>query len=590
MTADRIHRLDPRQGWGERVTDWHIVQRFVMMASMKSQARADRLTLLVAHIKEMLAGEDSSALFDGLLIGVVEHSAAERGFVLFSESGRPTIRAARALDQAVARSEPFRRVRRIADYVLRSGEPFLTASLKDDSRFREDEAHFEPDRAVMVLPLRTSERPVGVIYVDRASAQGGFDTIDRAVLQDMADIAGIAIEARYRVRQLRANRDELRLANMTLERMANSLQEDVAAKSVELSRFERDLDSKNRALRSTYTFKNIVGRSPQMHRVFDILNQVMDYPVPVLITGESGTGKELIARALHHGGARTDEPFMAINCAAIPENLLESELFGYKRGAFTGANAAKEGLFIAARKGTVFLDELGEMPLNIQAKLLRVLQEREVRPIGGRDAEPVEARIIAATNRDLKAEVGGGRFREDLYYRLNVVEVRVPPLRERVEDIPALARHFLRRLTEDVGLPLKRLSEDALQRLVRASWPGNVRQLENAIKSSALLSRGTVIGSEELRLPDESIAPPRAEPEEAPAYEAPRPLDATTTLPAGRIRNKAEWEAHERERILAALVRCGWNKTRAAKELKVSRRNLYRKIERYGIEGSNGDG
>ncbi|MEZ4435940.1 MAG: sigma-54-dependent Fis family transcriptional regulator [bacterium] len=571
---------------------------------MKLADRVERLEHLITLIKQMLAADEANGLFAGLLGCVSAFTAADRGFVLFSETGRPQVRAALALDRTTVRSEPFRRSRRIADHVLETGQPFISPSLARDDRFAEV-ADDGDDRAVAVVPLRSGDRAVGAVYVDRPAGDEAFDPDDLGLLQELADISVLGIDARHRVRQLRSSRDELRLVNMTLERMATSLQEDVAAKSVELSRFERDLDVKNRALRSTYTFKNIVGRSPQMHRVFDILNQVMDYPVPVLITGESGTGKELIARALHHGSLRADEPFMAINCAAIPENLLESELFGFKRGAFTGATSAKEGLFIAARKGTVFLDEIGEMPLSIQAKLLRVLQEKEVRPIGGRESETVEARIVAATNRELKAEVAGGRFREDLYYRLNVVEVAVPPLRDRFEDIPALAEHFLRRVSEDVGVPRKRLSPAAAQKLVRATWPGNVRQLENAIKSSALLSRTDVISADELRIPDEAIkreptaaAPtlpigasgpamgPAGLPVANPISAPPEPLSPA----ARRIRNRAEWEAHERQQILEALVRCGWNKTQAARELNVSRRNLYRKIDRYGIEGQKGSG
>ncbi|MCB9552979.1 MAG: GAF domain-containing protein [Myxococcales bacterium] len=247
---------------------------------MNLEDRVGRLEHLIALIKQMLAAEEQTGLFTGLLECVTAFADAERAFVLFSEAGRPQVRAAHALDRKTVRSEAFRRIRRIADHVLEHGEAFLTASLARDDRFREEEYDDEgEDRAVTVVPLRNGERTVGVIYVDRPAAGGeGFDPRDLGMLQDIADIAALGIEARNRVRQLRASRDELRLVNMTLERMATSLQEDVAAKSVELSRFERDLDVKNRALRSTYTFKNIVGRSPQMHRVFDVLNQVMDYP------------------------------------------------------------------------------------------------------------------------------------------------------------------------------------------------------------------------------------------------------------------------------------------------------------------------
>jgi transcriptional regulator with GAF, ATPase, and Fis domain len=574
----------------------------------------DQATELLDHLGACVRAQDPNALLEEALAGLMAFVGAARGFVLMQEpTGRPRVRAARALDRETVRGDAFRRVRRIAEYVLGEGEPFVSASLAADSRFVGDESPAVVDTSVLVLPLRRGERVVGAVYVDRPADPdiAPLATLEMPLVQRFAALVGGLLGLHARMRQLRVAGDELRLANMTLERTMNSLQEDVAVKSVELAQAERDLDSTQRALGLKYTFNNIVGRSPEMQRIFDVLNQVMDYPVPMLITGESGTGKELIARALHHGGPRSKEPFMAINCAAIPENLLESELFGFKRGAFTGATAAKEGLFRAARRGTVFLDEIGEMPLSVQAKLLRVLQEKEVRPIGGRESEPVEARIVAATNRNLREEVHNNRFREDLYYRLNVVEVGVPPLRNRVEDIPTLADHFLERLSADVGLPRKRLSPAAVRRLMQAPWPGNVRQLENAIKSSAILSRGETISAEELRLPDPagfrpSNAPPPAPP---PLQSAERSVEASldrddpgasspagwtlggssppSGAPPGSIRNRADWEAHEKQRILDALVQSGWNKTRAAEVLGVSRRNLYRKLARYGIEGAD---
>ncbi len=581
--------------------------------------RTDRTAELLTGMVPVLGAADPNALLDEALAAVIAFTAAERGFVLLREqSGRPRVRAARALDRDTVRGDGFRRVRRIAEYVLSEGESFLSTSLTDDPRFRGDESDLDAPRSVMVLPLHRGAGVAGAVYVDRRcdAPEGPLAAEDVPLAERFAQTTAAALELHQRLRKLRVTSDELRLANMTLERTMSSLQEDVAAKSVELAQAERDLDSTQRALGLKYTFNNIIGRSPEMGRIFSVLNQVMDYPVPVLISGESGTGKELIARALHHGGPRCKEPFMAINCAAIPENLLESELFGFKRGAFTGANVAKEGLFRAARQGTVFLDEIGEMPLSVQAKLLRVLQEKEVRPIGGHESEPIAARIVAASNRNLREEVAAGRFREDLYYRLNVVEVTVPPLRHRVEDIPALANHFLERVSADIGLPHKRLSRAAMQRLMQAPWPGNVRQLENAIKSSAILSRGDVVSAEELRLPDALVTPARERPA-PPTTPAPPPVPShaasasasssgsfsdQSSGPAGwtlgggssspqssspGIRNRADWEAHDKQRILDTLVECQWNKTKAAELLQISRRNLYRKLSRYGIEGAD---
>jgi transcriptional regulator with GAF, ATPase, and Fis domain len=562
---------------------------------MEPSTRISRLERLLALNKLIVAEEDVGRLLELALEAAMSFIDADRGFVLLREpDGSVRVRAARNLDRDTVRSKHFGPSRHIADLVLRLGEAILSDNVAADERFAGSDSLTEMAvKAVMCIPIRSREQVVGAIYLDKRRAAGGFGAEDLRLLQDVGDVAAVAVEMRRLVRRLEVQGDELRRAKDELERLTAALQEDVAAKSVEIARAGRDLDAMTRALGRRYSFQNIVGRSPAMQRIFDVLNQVIEYPVPVLITGESGTGKELIARALHHGGPRAERPFMAINCAAIPENLLESELFGYKRGAFTGANTDKEGLFRAARDGTVFLDEIGEMPLPLQTKLLRVLQEKEVRPIGGRDSEPIAARIVAATNRSLANEVKAGRFREDLYYRLNVVEVHVPPLRERLEDVPVLAEHFLAQFTAEMGLPARRFAPDAIRALMGAPWPGNVRQLENAVKSSAILSRGDVIGAADLRMPagppgpaptpvvDVTVGgPPHARP--APPAAAPRP---PAFAPPHGIATRDDWEQHEKSAILDALVRSQWNKTRAARLLGVSRRNLYRKLERYGIEG-----
>jgi len=251
-------------------------------------------------------------------------------------------------------------------------------------------------------------------------------------------------------------------------------------------------------LRLTYGFDNIIGSSLEMVRVFEIIKKVKDLKTNILILGESGTGKELVARAIHYNSDRKDGPFVAINCGAIPENLMESELFGYKKGAFTGAVANKQGLFKIADAGTVFLDEIGELPLNLQVKLLRFLQDRTITPVGGTEEEKVEVRVIAASNKDLEAEVIQTRFREDLYYRLNVVQISLPPLRARREDMPLLAKFFLEKYARDLNKDVKRISNEAMDLLMKYPFPGNVRELENAIERAVALETGDTLMPENL--------------------------------------------------------------------------------------------
>jgi serine/threonine-protein kinase PknK len=275
--------------------------------------------------------------------------------------------------------------------------------------------------------------------------------------------------------------------------------------------------------------------------------------------GESGTGKELVARAIHTYGPRKNGPFVSINCAALPETLLEAELFGHVRGAFTGAERDREGLLRAAHKGTLFLDELGEMPLGMQAKLLRVLADREVRPVGASHSLPVDARLVCATNRNLLERVKEAAFREDLYYRVAVVSVTMPPLRERSEDIVPIAEALLKRRAEEQGGTLHRLTPDAVRALLAHPWPGNVRELDNVLARASVLSRGELIRADDLAL---------GRPE-------PRARKAA--------KNRKDFETLEAERLLAALESERWNVSAVARNLGIPRNTLYRKLARYGI-------
>ena len=321
----------------------------------------------------------------------------------------------------------------------------------------------------------------------------------------------------------------------------------------------------------------ILTRDPGMIRILGMIDAVAATPATVLIEGESGTGKELIARYLHERSTRAHRPFVAVNCAALPDNLLESELFGYEKGAFSGAAVRKIGKFELAHTGTILLDEIGEMEMALQAKLLRVIQEREIDRVGGTRPVPVDIRIVATTNRNLKEEVRAGRFREDLYYRLRVFPVMLPPLRERAEDIPLLAERF-RQAFEQSHMAVGPFTQESLGLLLRHSWPGNVRELENVVTRAAFLAAGRSIRPEHL----EDLLDPAEISEEAPI--------APVSSPEEGIRpGRSVWEV-ERELILRTLASCGGNKAHSARLLGINVRTLRNKLSEYGIVfGENGE-
>ncbi len=310
-----------------------------------------------------------------------------------------------------------------------------------------------------------------------------------------------------------------------------------------------------RELRRLTGLDNIIGQSPKMRAIFDLIQTIAPQTSRVLITGESGTGKELVARAIHENSLRAQAPFITINCGAFPETLLESELFGYMKGAFTGANENRKGLFEAAHGGTLFMDEIGNMSLTMQVKLYRVLQEGKVRPIGSTEETDVDVRIIAATNKEFEKEIAEGRFREDLYYRLSVIPIQLPALRERREDIPLLARHFLERFRKSMEKPIEGLSPETVRRLEAYDWPGNVRELENAVERALVVGRST-----EIRRADFSFQ-----------FQADEPKGGKTL------------EDMERVHIERILRETQHNLSRAARILDIDRTTLYNKLRRYGL-------
>jgi DNA-binding NtrC family response regulator len=328
-------------------------------------------------------------------------------------------------------------------------------------------------------------------------------------------------------------------------------------------RLRSEVTRLRRAVEESRQFGSLLGTSPAMRRLYDLLDRITGSDTSVVITGETGTGKELVARALHERGRRKGGPFVAVNCAALPESLLESELFGHVRGAFTDAHAARKGLLVQASGGTLFLDEIGELPLGLQAKFLRALQTRTVRPLGGDDEVTFDVRLIVATNRDLEAAVEVGGFREDLYFRINVIHVEMPPLRARGGDVLLLAQHFIERYATHAGKRVSGIAPEAAERLLAYVWPGNVRELENCMERAIALTGGETIGLDDL-------------PEKVRSFQRSHVLvasdDPTELVPLEEV---------ERRYILRVLESVGGSKTLAARVLGIGRKTLYRKLEQY---------
>jgi len=346
----------------------------------------------------------------------------------------------------------------------------------------------------------------------------------------------------------------------SLDHLTTVVQKVMAVQSLraENERLREQLDER-------YQFDNIIGRSAAMREIFHTVERVAPTRATVLLAGESGVGKDMIARAIHQHSPRKNHAFVKINCTALPENLMESELFGYEKGAFTGATASKPGKFEQADQGTAFLDEIGDVPGNIQVKLLRILQERQFERLGSNVTRNVDVRVIAATNADLRAALEEGRFREDLYYRLNVVPINIPPLRDRKEDIPFLAIHFVRKLSKELGSPAKEISPAAIDRLVEHSWPGNVRELENTIERSLVLASGEVLQPSEIRIETRN-----------------RP--ASTLAQAPLLPEGETLEHWEQMMIREALRRTNGNKSQAARMLGLTRNALRYRLSQMGLE------
>jgi serine/threonine-protein kinase PknK len=530
--------------------------------SPRALAAEGRLRRLLRINKRLNSELRLPRLLEMIVDTVIELTDAERGFLLLEdEAGKLEVKVARNIDQRTLETAEFELSRSIARQAAAGGEPIVTIDAAGDARFREalsvSDLHL---RSVLAVPLVIKGRAAGTIYVDHRLRKGAFDQDDVRLVLDFAEQAAIALENARLLAELRRRERQVEALNRRLE-------VELAARREELSGIKQELRDNREALAVRYDYRNIIGRTPRMLDLFRLLDRITDTTLPVVIQGESGTGKELVARAIHTNGPRRDRPFVSENCAAIPETLLESTLFGYVRGAFTGAERDTRGLFEVADGGTLFLDEVGEMSPGMQGKLLRVLQEGELRRVGSERTRKVDVRILAATNRDLARMVEEGKFRRDLFFRLNVAQIVLPPLRDRRDDIPLMVEHFLAKLAAAAGRPApKPLDPAALARLVVHRWPGNVRELENEITRADALS-GARIGVADL----------------SPAVAAAGDPGAVVADDPDSLLLKPRVERLERALLREALGRAANNQTKAAEILGLSRFGLQKKLKRYNF-------
>jgi len=458
-------------------------------------------------------------VLDALMDGVIEITGAAKGFLILFEDGEPIIKVARNLHRENLGSAVSQLSDSIVAQVVQSRSAIIISDAQSHDKFAHAQSVINLKlSSVMCAPLQHKDELLGLIYLGNDTVRGLFEPGTLELLKVFAAQASLIVQNALLL-------NELKLRNEALS---------------------RELDNQR--------FGEIIGASPVMEQVFKTVEKVAATEVSVLIGGETGTGKELIAREIHRRSQRRQGPFVTVNCGAIPETLMESEFFGHVKGAFTGAEATRPGKFQAADKGTIFLDEIGEMPMALQVKILRVLQEHQVVKVGATKTETLDIRVLAATNRNLEEEIRRGAFREDLYYRLNVIHIELPALRERGDDVLLLARYLLQRYADEFGSAAKGFSPGAMAAIRRHSWPGNVRELENRIKKAVILCDGSMVGPDDLDLGEETAR-------------------KGETLAEAR-------ERFQRQYILDALEKNGGNRVQTAEELDVDPRTIYRYLEK----------
>jgi len=534
-----LHQATDREF--ERTTLHHDRSRLDERLRTLVEEKARLLLLLdvCGRINSVLSTRD---VLERVMDAVIQVAGADRGFLaLLDSQGQPQLEIHRNLDGIEhGVDETYQISRTILNRAIEGGRTVFENDAMNNPNFTSFKSVRDLSlRTVVCLPLRIDQRTLGAIYLDSRTVSDIMTPEGQELLEAFASQAAVAIANAQSHDSLKTFQSRLEIENRSLKR----------------------------ALRSEFSFDSILGQSEAIRKIFEVLGKVADTTVTVLIQGETGTGKEMVARAIHNASPRRSAPFMPINCAAIPDALLEGELFGYRRGAFTGATEDKVGLIETAHGGTVLLDEIGDMPLTLQTKILRVVQDKELQRLGESSPRKVDVRWIAATNRDLEKDVQSGRFRQDLYYRLNVVSMVMPPLRDRPEDILLLADHFLRQSAVRMKRDKVYLTAEGRSCLLAHTWPGNVRELENALERACALTTEGAIGSELL----------------VPAAAAAMADDSAGGTLKDRLLRA------ERVALDAALRRSQGNVSRAAEALGVSRQHLHNRIRKLEI-GSPGRG
>ncbi len=514
--------------------------------------------MLIEITQALTRERDPKRLLSLIMESAVELTGAERGMVVMPRGD--------TLDQVISyeiSEEVEKRFSRsVAEKVVREGRAVLAIDALDDERFRTFvSVNAMKLRSILAVPLKIKRRVVGAIYLDSRLQTGLFTDADHRLLEAFGAQAAIALETARLLSENTNQLNELKRANQEINLLTEQLQAKLATSEGTLRRVGALLQKTQKGESERLKECGIVGRSVAMQRVMKMVDRIALADVPVYIFGASGTGKELVAKAVHGASERRENPFVPVNCGALPPKLLASELFGHKRGAFTGAVGDRPGLFKLADKGTLFLDEVSDMDKEMQTHLLRVLQDGTFRSLGDNEEISVDVRILSASNRDLEEEVRAGRFREDLFYRLNVVRIDIPPLSDRREDIPLLVEHLAARHAPQAPPPFSR---EAVEVLMGEKWPGNVRELENEVLRAMTMAGGGTITVDDL---------------------SPRLTRAASSGDFSRTGSlKERVNQFEVVVIKQVLAECGDNATRAARALGVSRATLYKKLERHGIE------